>query len=86
MENDPFNLDMVEVLEMREAQLTQMIKLLQKKRRAVQSAIVTLKTETLSPVPSVAETNSEAEKTSGGNNRTFPAVQTWDSDGRGSGN
>lgn len=56
---DSLNEDMLDVLELRESQLTDMIKMLQRKRRDVRAAIVRLKAETLSPV---------AEEVSGGNN------------------
>jgi hypothetical protein len=51
---DSLNEDMVDVLELREKQLTEMIRMLQKKRRDVRAAITRLKAETLQPVP-VAE-------------------------------
>jgi hypothetical protein len=54
---ESLNEDMVDVLELREKQLTEMIKMLQKKRRDVRAAVTRLKAETLQPVP-VAEENS----------------------------
>lgn len=57
---DNLNEDMVDVLELRESQLTDMIRMLQRKRRDVRAALVRLKAETLSPV---------AEEVSGGNNQ-----------------
>jgi hypothetical protein len=47
---ESLNEDMVDVLELREKQLTEMIKMLQKKRRDVRAAVTRLKAETLKPV------------------------------------
>lgn len=68
------NEDMLEVLELRERQLTDMIRLLQKKRRDVRAAVTRLKSETLRPVPD----SSVAEEVSGGNNEVCVNPSAFD--------
>lgn len=73
------NEDMLDVLEMREKQLTEMIRMLQKKRRNVREFIARYNAKDLKPVPNsvpVAESAvAKAEEVSGGNNPDPSCVQ-----------
>lgn len=71
--DDALHEDMIEILELREKQLTEMIKVLQKKRRDVRAAVYRLKAETLRPI------NMEpvAEESSHGNNEVCVDTETY---------